>query len=186
MSKSAGLRLLKMILPTVSCIVVADQVLVLEGRALAVRHSPEVSRSNSDLGNPPGEQSLGQAAGAQAFLLSALGGDHNLVNVLQGILAAAPHAVPLSLPADADSAFIPDLPNRSGGYRHATRLAPVVSPRQVEVLRNMAEGVTEREIARRLGISERTVQLHVANICRALGVRSHFQLGLVAARHSLI
>lgn len=58
--------------------------------------------------------------------------------------------------------------------------------RQVEVLRVLGEGVTEREVGRRMRISERSVQLHVSNICRALGVRSHFQLGIEAARLGLI
>ena len=48
---------------------------------------------------------------------------------------------------------------------------PGLSPRESEVLRLVADGMTDREIAGRLEISTRTVETHVGGILRKLGVR---------------
>jgi two-component system response regulator DevR len=54
------------------------------------------------------------------------------------------------------------------------RLASL-SGREDEVLRHLAEGLTDREIAERLGISPRTVETHVGSILHKLGVRNRAQ-----------
>lgn len=48
----------------------------------------------------------------------------------------------------------------------------VLSSREEEVLALIAEGLTDREIAERLVISPRTVETHVGNVLRKLGVRN--------------
>lgn len=48
----------------------------------------------------------------------------------------------------------------------------MLSPREYEVLRELAEDRTDRQIATRLGISERTVRAHVSQIIHKLGVAS--------------
>jgi two-component system, NarL family, nitrate/nitrite response regulator NarL len=50
-----------------------------------------------------------------------------------------------------------------------------LSSREEEVLRLLADGITDREIADRLGISPRTVETHVGNVLRKLGVRNRAQ-----------
>jgi LuxR family maltose regulon positive regulatory protein len=47
-----------------------------------------------------------------------------------------------------------------------------LSPREQELLRLLAAGLTNREIADRTVISPETVKKHVANICDKLGVRN--------------
>jgi non-specific serine/threonine protein kinase len=46
-----------------------------------------------------------------------------------------------------------------------------LSIREVEVLRMLADGLTDREIAEALVISIRTVQSHVSNVLHKMGVR---------------
>lgn len=53
----------------------------------------------------------------------------------------------------------------------ATALS-VLSSRETEVLAHLAEGLTDREIADALVISPRTVESHVSNVLRKLGVRN--------------
>lgn len=52
---------------------------------------------------------------------------------------------------------------------------PGVSPREDEVLALLADGLTDREIADRLGISPRTVETHVGSLLNKLGVRNRAQ-----------
>jgi len=47
-----------------------------------------------------------------------------------------------------------------------------LTPRQREVVELLAEGMTNREIAERLGLSEATVRQHLHNLYKALGVRN--------------
>lgn len=47
-----------------------------------------------------------------------------------------------------------------------------LSTREEEVLRHLADGLTDREIGERLGISPRTVETHVGSVLRKLGVRN--------------
>jgi two-component system response regulator DevR len=50
-----------------------------------------------------------------------------------------------------------------------------LSEREHEVLRHLGDGLTDREIAERLGISPRTVETHVGSILHKLGVRNRAQ-----------
>jgi DNA-binding NarL/FixJ family response regulator len=50
-----------------------------------------------------------------------------------------------------------------------------LSDREREVLHHLADGMTDREIASRLGISPRTVETHVGSVLHKLGVRNRAQ-----------
>jgi len=54
--------------------------------------------------------------------------------------------------------------------------APALTPRQKQILRLVAEGLTNRDIAQRFGISVRTVEVHRFNLMRRLRVRNVAQL----------
>ena len=60
-----------------------------------------------------------------------------------------------------------------------------LSAREIEVLRSVAAGRTNREIAVELGISERTIDRHVSNIYAKLGVSSRAAATAYAYEHDL-
>jgi DNA-binding NarL/FixJ family response regulator len=64
--------------------------------------------------------------------------------------------------------------NRPAAARSGGGL-PGISAREGEVLAHLAEGMTDREIAERLGISPRTVETHVGSLLSKLGVRNRAQ-----------
>jgi two-component system response regulator DegU len=61
-----------------------------------------------------------------------------------------------------------------------------LTPREVEVLRLLAQGLDNGAIAQRLVVTKRTVQNHVSNIYGKLGATSRTEAMLYAIRHGLV
>ncbi len=60
-----------------------------------------------------------------------------------------------------------------------------LTPREAEILRHLAEGQSNKVIARNLGISDGTVKLHVKAILRKLAVHSRVEAAVMAVGHGL-
>lgn len=76
------------------------------------------------------------------------------------------------------------LPRRRMEHRPKSSLH--ITPRQREILRLVAMGHTNREIAASLDISVRTVEVHRFNLMRRLDVRNVAQLLRQALQHNLL
>ena len=61
-----------------------------------------------------------------------------------------------------------------------------LTERETDVLRELARGRANKEIAAALGIGEKTVKTHVSNLLAKLGVQSRTQAALAAARMGLV
>ncbi len=70
---------------------------------------------------------------------------------------------------------------RAGIEREAERL----TQREREVVQWLARGVSNKEMARQLGLSESTVKIHVQNILKKLGLSSRVQVAVYAVEHGL-
>lgn len=64
----------------------------------------------------------------------------------------------------------------------AAREGPPLTERELQVLRLVASGATNKQIAQRLYLSVRTVEGHLANLYGKLGVNSRTEAALVAMR----
>jgi DNA-binding NarL/FixJ family response regulator len=71
------------------------------------------------------------------------------------------------------------------GPAPATDAMAVLTERELEVLRLIAAGRSNREIARELVVAEKTVKTHVSNVLMKLGVQDRTQAALYAVRHGL-
>ena len=60
-----------------------------------------------------------------------------------------------------------------------------LTPREHEILRHLAEGQSNKVIARELDITDGTVKLHVKSILRKLGVRSRVEAAVLAVEQGL-
>jgi DNA-binding NarL/FixJ family response regulator len=67
--------------------------------------------------------------------------------------------------------------------RWATAGVEALTPREREVLSELAKGRSNREIARALNVSEKTVKAHVSSVLAKLGVQDRTQAALLAVRH---
>jgi DNA-binding NarL/FixJ family response regulator len=66
-----------------------------------------------------------------------------------------------------------------------TDAVAALTERELEVLRLVAAGCSNREIARALVVAEKTVKTHVSNVLMKLGVQDRTQAALYAVRHGL-
>jgi DNA-binding NarL/FixJ family response regulator len=115
-------------------------------------------------------------AGAQGYLLKEQPREQFIAG-LQGILRGDP---PLS-PAIARR-MIAHFNAAGRGEAEAAAL----TPRETEVLRLVAKGFTQQEIAGHLGLSRHTVVDHVKSLYRKLNVSSRAEAALAATRRGLV
>jgi DNA-binding NarL/FixJ family response regulator len=86
----------------------------------------------------------------------------------------------LDLPLAATSLSLP------ATLTAAPIMAEPLTARELQVLQLVAEGLPNKGIARRLGISENTAKFHVASLCGKLGASSRTEAVTSAARRGLI
>lgn len=103
--------------------------------------------------------------------------------ILQAVVAAAAGLVVLH--PDAIDLLLPVL---SSVTQPVDEASPVqaLTPREIEVLGMLAEGLGNKAIARRLSISEHTVKFHVSSIFTKLNARSRTEAVTLGARLGLI
>jgi DNA-binding NarL/FixJ family response regulator len=70
--------------------------------------------------------------------------------------------------------------------RVGERLLAQLSPREIDVLKQLAKGCSNKEIASLLGVVEGTVKIHVANILSKLGVSDRTQAVVAAVKRGIV
>jgi DNA-binding NarL/FixJ family response regulator len=90
-----------------------------------------------------------------------------------------------------DTIIAPDLAQKmlnalESGSSGNLRLAPPLTERELGVIRALAQGMSDRQIASTLGISEKTVRNHTSNIYRKLHIFDRTQAVIYAIREGVI
>jgi DNA-binding NarL/FixJ family response regulator len=62
----------------------------------------------------------------------------------------------------------------------------ILSPREIQMLEDLAEGLTNKEIGQRLAISDETVKVHLRRVYEKLGARDRSNAVAIALRQNLI
>ncbi len=109
------------------------------------------------------------SAGAIGYLLK----DATPDQLIAGVRAA--HA--------GDSPLDPKAARMLVDARRDSGVTPTLSPRETEVLRELSDGLTNKAIAKRLGIGERTVKAHLTAVFQKLDVTDRTQAAVWAKEH---
>ncbi len=118
------------------------------------------------------------AAGAAGYLLKTAEADWLVASILRVV--------------DGESVVSPEMTSKLvAALRHAAAPAApapadALSPRERDILRELARGGSNKEIARALDIAETTVKVHVQNVLRKLELPSRVHAALYAVEHGLI
>jgi DNA-binding NarL/FixJ family response regulator len=103
---------------------------------------------------------------------------------LLAALEAVSRGFLVAMPVEAETIVaVSQIPSATNGVEE---LLEPLTPREQEVLRMLARGLANKEIAARLNISEHTVKFHVAAILGKLGAASRTEAVALGIRHGLI
>jgi two-component system nitrate/nitrite response regulator NarL len=132
--------------------------------------------------------------GAQGYLLKTIEGDLLAEAIrraargepvvspeLMGKLVAAFQSQGAPEPQPAAAASVLPLAAQTPPPPDAASAVAQLSPREEDVLREIARGASNKEIARTLDIAETTVKIHVQHILRKLGLSSRVQAAVYAS-----
>jgi len=130
-------------------------------------------------------------AGASGYLLKESTLEELLEAIAQAVRAGAgrPHPGSFYLSRKLKAVDIAGLSRSWRAHRQArpgpdrARRQGLLTPREREVLELIAQGLTTREIAARLGLSPKTVEAHRAKLARKLGARTTADLVRCARMH---
>ena len=122
-------------------------------------------------------------AGAMGYIPKS-SSSHEMITALRLVLAGEIYVPPAMLAA------LEALETASSPVDTASSLEEKgidgLTPRQVEVLRLMAQGLSNKGICKRLNVAEGTVKLHVTAVMRALNTCNRTQAVIEATRRGLI
>ena len=151
-----------------------------EATSMIVRSSPHIGVILVTMFDDPNMVFAGMRAGARGYVLK----EAEPGELMRAVQAASRGEV-LLCPIIAKRV----LDHLAEGLRaEAGRALPLqeVTPREVEVLQLAAEGLSNKEIATRLCIAEKTAKNHIANIFSKLQVNDRTQAVLYAVQHGLV
>jgi DNA-binding NarL/FixJ family response regulator len=124
----------------------------------------------------PAEVRRGLKAGAMGYVPKSSTPD-TLMSAIRLVLSGQLYVPPVMLRPDAGS---------TGGNGVADKPSIPLTDRQIEVLRLLDRGLSNKEIGRELGVSERTVKAHMTAIFKSLGVNGRAEAIAMARRNVLL
>lgn len=127
-------------------------------------------------------------AGADGYLLKTINSDdlsESILKCLDGESVVSPEMTTKLVAAfrarPAVESALQEKKSAPLGATVSNDAAPVLSPREREILGCIARGASNKLIARELHIAETTVKIHVQHILRKLGLNSRVQAAVYAA-----
>jgi DNA-binding NarL/FixJ family response regulator len=148
---------------------------------------PEFERANPDFSAVVLTASLERSEIARAVESGAAGVLHKSAGLQEVIQSVRNVLDGGSLLTDAEVAELLRVASRTREeQREAHEITKRLTPREREVLRNLARGLSNKEIAQQMHVSVETERSHMMNILSKLGAHSRLQALLFAVRHGVV
>jgi DNA-binding NarL/FixJ family response regulator len=179
---------------TRACKVVAEAGAGAEAVEQYLKHRPDVMLLDRRLPDIPGEEVVARVrqadAQARVIMLSIDEGEEDIHRSLAaGALGYLPKSVGSSELLEAIEAVLAGkvyVAKRLRDRLEARQRRPALSPRELDVLRHIVEGGSNREIAVALGLSEDTVKVHVSHILQKLAVEDRTRAVTTAIARGIV
>jgi DNA-binding CsgD family transcriptional regulator len=160
-------------------------------RALGEAVGPEAEADVLLLHLAPGQTLPADAASFDGVLLvlsddRAIAADLALPGVLPASASVAQILAAVAAVAEGLLVRVPTAPDRAGFAPPDPGSRPLLTPRELEVLALVGEGMSNKTIARKLGISAHTVKYHLEAVFTKLAVRSRAEAVTRGLRAGLI
>jgi DNA-binding NarL/FixJ family response regulator len=146
--------------------------------ALTAHRYSDSPRAAVVLSDEPGMANQLARAGLRGWACLARDADADQLDL--AVRSAEAGLVLLDLPLATTSLAVP------ATVAAAVQAMEPLTARELQVLQLVAQGLPNKGIARRLGISENTAKFHVASLCGKLGASSRTEAVTLAARRGLI
>jgi DNA-binding NarL/FixJ family response regulator len=172
-------------------LIIGSDDFVIAAMRIALCHAPDVQALGMLERDGQVLEAVGEAR-PDLVLIEASADAERTLSRLRELRERYPDATVLLMAADFDDALLEALLTGGGGRRAPLALVPTpperqepkcpLTPRELEVLRSVAEGHTNAEIGRELWLTEQTVKFHLSKIYRKLGVSNRTE----ASRYALL
>lgn len=149
----------------------------LEAIQLILQDTPETHVILLTVSEDAEDLAAGLQSGASGYLLKNIDADY-LLNALRKVM-------------DGESVISSDMTSklfaqfRKGPSASLTVEAEKLTPREREILAQLAVGLSNKEIARKLNVVESTVKIHLQSILKKLGLNNRVQAAIYAVEHGL-
>jgi RNA polymerase sigma factor (sigma-70 family) len=179
---------------TQRCEVVAEAATGAEAVELFLKHRPDVVLLDRWLPDFPGEEVVARLRQAdpeaRVIMLSIDEGEDDIHRALKagasGYLSKSVSGAELLTAIETVLEGRTYVAEALRGRLEQRQARPELSPRELEVLRHVVEGRSNKEIAAELGLSEVTVKVHVGRVLQKLGVEDRTQAATTAIARGIV
>ncbi|WP_114240673.1 response regulator transcription factor [Dyella sp. C9] len=174
--------------------IVAEASSGIEAIAKFRQHRPDITLMDLQMPGMGGEDAIraivGEFPGSRIIVLTNYSGDAQVIRAMK--CGASAYLLKNMLRSDLLNTIRRlhegkhYLPSEVAGIIAAHMMDDVLSCRELEVLKLVSRGYSNKEIANAMHISEETTKSHVSNILSKLGARDRTQAVVLAARRGII
>ncbi len=178
-SAEEAIRLVDLHLPDIVCLDISMPGSGIQAAREIGRHYPAVRIVMLTVSEADDDVLAALQAGARGYVLKGVGAGE-LVELLRGVADGASYVSP-----DLAARVLTAMKRPAGEGQPIDDPIASLSKREEQILRLLAQGLSNKEIGRQLELQEKTVKHYMTNILQKLQVRNRVEAALLAREHGV-